>query len=136
LTLACTSKYEGSASPTWYTATASPLFESAATCSVPPLTCQVPLSAAGLRACAIVEVGRAQHVALAAGDVAGLRVGRRAGLALPGEILLAHHPSSPSGSPLRNAIGRIAGVGARVGSAPSLAPACTGTPPAAAAACG
>ena len=38
----------------------------------------------------LLKSADAQHVALAAGDVAGLRVGRRAGLVLPGEVLLQH----------------------------------------------
>ena len=44
-----------------------------------------------------VEVRRAQHVAGAAGDVAGLRVARAAGLVLPGVVLLGHEADLAEG---------------------------------------
>ena len=57
-----------------------------------------------------VEVGCAQHVALTARHIAGLRVGWRTGLALPSRILLAHEAEFA----VRLAVARVAGVAQRL----------------------
>ena len=53
------------------------------TCSAPPLTVHDAAVDEEASELLVVEVGAAQHVALPAGHVAGLRVARAAGLVLP-----------------------------------------------------
>ena len=63
---------------------------------------------AGERHRRVVERSRAQHVARPARQVAGLWIARRAGLVMPGKVLLAHHTELAEG--LAVARGVAAGV--------------------------